>query len=378
MNIYCLYPQLKNVDIIKTVGDIPYYLHQDYNYDSAIVAFNNESYPYIDRLDGVELDIIEKKYSINILNVIRYLKKNAKNIDVLRCLHYSIPTFTYFFFYKLFNRKGIVYFTIDTDYPTSLRLNGQKPGLRYKIETAFSVFLFKYLIDFATLETKRATNVFYDSNDIYKEKLEYVPPFINPDDSIVKEKKNQIISVGRIGSHQKASEIILEAYKKAMSECEDKWTLKMVGPISDEFNEYIDRFYDENHDLKENIIFTGNISNREKLYETYAESKIFLLPSRYGSFEIVFCEALFYDNYLLVSDIGVGDYIVGISEFGENVEIDNIEDISKKLSYAIKNYEELKTNCKIDHRQQIKDEFSPPKYIEMINRRLSEIKEEKR
>lgn len=370
MNLYILFPYTTNNDLLK-LGVIPYYLARDFDYNSTFVNFNNDDYSYIDHdLSELNMDFIERKYPFDFLNIMRYLRKNAKNIDILQCVHYSIPTFTYFLIYKLFNKKGKTYFKIDTDYNTALRLNGFKKGLRYKFETKMSIFLFKHLIDFASIETKQAQNVFLESHNIYKEKMYYLPFTVNLNSEIRKEKKNQIISVGRIGSHQKASEIVLEAFKKVKTQTDNDWILKMVGPISKEFYGYIEQFFNDNPQLKESIIFTGNIVNRDELYEIFAEAKIFCLPSRYGSFEIVFTEALFYEDYLLVSDVGIGKYLVDNTNFGQIVEIDDAEDISKKMIDAIENYDANVHNTNLDLKEYINEEFSPEKYAKLIDKEL--------
>ena len=373
MNIYCLYPYLTNNDLLK-LGVIPYYLTKYYGYNSTFINFNFDDYSYLEEdLSILNMDFIEKKYSFDILNVMRYLRKNAKNIDIFECVHYSIPTFTYFLTYKIFNRKGKTYFTIDTDYNTALRLNGFKKGLRYLFESKMSIFIFKHLIDFATIETKKAQNVFLESHPIYKKKLHYLPATLSLNSEIKKEKKNQIISVGRIGSHQKASEIVLESFKKVKEQTNNDWILKMVGPISEEFKDYIEDFFKENPSLKNSIIFTGNIVNRKELYEIFAEAKIFCLPSRYGSFEIVFTEALFYEDYLLITDIGIGEYLVENTNFGQIVEIDDVEDITSKMIYAIENYDDIVHNNNINLKKFIDDEFAPLKYAKMVAEELIKL-----
>ena len=145
----------------------------------------------------------------------------------------------------------------------------------------------------------------------------------------------------------------------------------MVGPISDDFKLYIDEFFEKNPELKDYITFTGNVEDRDELYRIYAESKIFCLPSRYGSFEIVFPEALYYGNYLLITDIGVGSYLNEISDFVSLVEIDDVDDISNKLIQVIENYDELYEKSNTDFKKLVRDEFSYKSYIKLLNDRLT-------
>ena len=263
------------------------------------------------------------------------------------------------------------------DYENSISNTG-KESIKYLFKSKFLIFLYKYIIDFATIETKKVYNVFINSHPIFKEKLMYMPIYVCPNPLIESNKKNQIISVGRIGAHQKASEIVLESYKRAMMKLNtENWVLKMVGPVSEDFKAYTDEFFVENPDLKDSIIFTGNIEEKDELYKIYSESKIFCLPSRSGSFEIVFVEALYYSNYLIITDVGTGKYLVDISDFGKTVEIDNIEEISNELVDTIKNYETYYINNNIDFKKLITEEFGFETHTHNLNKMLQKIKSEK-
>lgn len=381
MNFYCIFPNLKNVDLIKHVGLTPYYLSKECNYNSTIVSFNNDNYSNLDKVTGLNLEFFKKKYKLSFLNhllIISYIIKNANNIDVLNCYHYGMHNMLYFLVYKLFNRRGIAYFTFDTKYENVVLLTCTKKNIKCLFRRYKLIFLFKYIITFANIEHIKSYELFYKNHEIYRKKLMYMPIFIDLNQDINEKKKNQIISVARIGSNEKASDIILESFKQAMLKEKNKnWTLKMVGPISKGFEEHINKFFNENPKLKDSIIFTGNIEDKNKLYKMYSESKIFLLPSRYESWGIVFAEALFYSNYLITTNVGIAEYLIEISNFGELVEIDNIEDISNKLVNAMNNYDDNFKNNNIDFKKLIQDEFSYKNYIYNLDSKLNEIKHEK-
>ena len=377
MKFCCIFPRLKNFELNKEVGQIPYYLAKNHEYDSTIVTFDNDTFHNFHDLKEINLKIIPKRFKHDILNnllIVSYLIKNAKNIDVLNCYHFKRQTILFFIVYKLFNRRGITYFTLDMEYEGSLKITGNY-SKKYFYGTLKFLYLFKFLVDFATIESKKAYEVIINSHQVFREKLMYMPIFVEPNPYIDFPKKNQIISVGRIGAHQKASELVLEAFKIAIRKTnEKKWILKMVGPISDDFKKDVDKFLSENPKLKENIIFTGNIEDKNELYKIYSESKIFLLPSRHGSFEIVFVEALYYSNYLLITDVGTGKYLVDISNFGNIVEIDNIEDISNKLIDAIENYDNYVANNTIDFKKLVSKEFGSKEHIKNLDENFQKIK----
>lgn len=377
MNFCCLFPAFYNIHLTKDVASIPYYLSKDCDYNSTIITFDNEEYIDSYVLKEVKLKIIPKKFKINILNyflIIFFLIKNANEIDVLNCYHTTIPTLVFFFIYKIFNKNGITFLKFDIRYEHAFLITGHGNNLKYSVISQCYIILFKFLIDLATVETKMTFELFFESNEIYKEKIMYMPIFINPNHSIGRKKKNQIISVSRIGTYPKASEIVLETFKNAIKQTKNNWTLKMVGEITEEFKGVIQKFLIDNPTLANSIIFTGYIGDRNELYEMYSESKIFLLPSRYESFGIVFPEALFYSNYLIITDVGIGKYLIQISDFGQIVEKDNVKDISEKLIDAMENYDEYLKNNPINHKQLISDEFGPKNFTKLLNLRFNELK----
>ena len=83
------------------------------------------------------------------------------------------------------------------------------------------------------------------------------------------------------GAEQKRK--AFEAFKKSYPKLSN-WKLKLIGPIEEEFKEYINNFYNENPNLKNIVEFTGPIYDRKQLADEYNKAKIFCLTSRYESF----------------------------------------------------------------------------------------------
>ena len=130
--------------------------------------------------------------------------------------------------------------------------------------------------------------------------------------------------------------------------------------------------------MKDRIITTGNIEDRDELYKIYSESKILFLPSRHGSFEIVFCEALFYDDYLIITDVGTGSYLVDISDFGQIVEIDDVDSASEALIDAIENFDEWYENKDKDLKELVTEEFGYKNHTKNLSLNLNRIKQAKK
>ena len=118
-------------------------------------------------------------------------------------------------------------------------------------------------------------------------------------------KKNIFLSVGRLGTIQKNTEGLLEAF--AQSSKFHNWELHLVGTVKEDnsncrkYQSIIDEFFCRYPDLKERVIFLGPIYDREKLKKEYDVAKVFLLPSRWEGSPIVIPEALSSGLHILAS-----------------------------------------------------------------------------
>src|SRR5438552_6640055 len=80
-----IFPICENVHLTKDLGQIPYFMHKVYGYDSKIVCYkNSESYDNLEgEAKGLKIDFIKNTGRISFLEkeVLKYIYKNAKKID---------------------------------------------------------------------------------------------------------------------------------------------------------------------------------------------------------------------------------------------------------------------------------------------------------
>ena len=130
----------------------------------------------------------------------------------------------------------------------------------------------------------------------------------------VSEKEKILLTVGRIGTHQKNTELLLDVL--AVLSLGD-WKMYIVGPIEDDFQPKIDAFYQAHPEKRESVVFTGMISQREK-FLLYDRARVFVLTSRHEGFAFALVEAAYMKNYIVSTDVGgaedvldyTGGYIV--------------------------------------------------------------------
>ncbi|QJR21539.1 glycosyltransferase family 4 protein [Brevinematales bacterium NS] len=364
-----------NADLIKMTGQIPYNMHKKYGYNSILVTYKNEKEedlspeertfnlplePYTYHLNvvkGLKLEFIEREGKFVGLDkaILKYILKNAKKIDVLNLYHYSLQTLIYTLVYKFLNKKGIVYITLDNDlggldiYPHSLLGKHPKNFIRNIIAYTIIEPLFLRKVDFLSNETKKGTQRLKTLYHKYEQKFFYQPYGIDERfivESGIKmksfeEKENIILTVGRIGHPQKNNELLLKAV--ANIDLKD-WKVILAGKVDKNFSLFLDEYFRRNPHLKEKIIFTGHISDRNQLYDLYNRAKIFCMTSNFESFGIVMVEAGYFGDYIVTSNVVSADDITNNRTCGDVFPVGDQEELQKKLQYLIDNPEVIKDN----------------------------------
>lgn len=349
----------------KDNGMIPIYMNEELSYESKILTVNlKKDLP--DEVRGIKIIKVKRIFSflsnfaywtklVKRINIFKYLIKNAKNIDVLMLFHVSRCSYWYAYFYKKYNPNGKIYIKADFNLgvykkewsivnskPKSLReffkkrRESQEYSKRKKLIPMVDLIsyesfeAFNYMKDsYAGVDTKNKTMYFpngYDNKVIDKIKIKSF-----------KEKENIILTVGRLGTKEKNTELLLETLKEV--DLKD-WKVYLVGSIDKNFIEYKEKFFEDNPNLKEKIIFTGEIKAKEKLYEYYNKAKVFVLPSKWESFGIVMVEAMAFGNYIITSNTCAANDITNNNSIGKIIEIDSKSQLKKEIEKAIgKNFE---------------------------------------
>lgn len=118
---------------------------------------------------------------------------------------------------------------------------------------------------------------------------------------VIKDKKNILLTVGRIGSFPKNSELLFEII--ANLKLKD-WIIELIGPVEDSFSGFIKSFLNEHSEYKNNLIICGNISDSSILRSKYEKAKIFIFTSRFESFGLAPLEAAAEGDYIVSTDVG--------------------------------------------------------------------------
>ncbi|MDN5338777.1 MAG: hypothetical protein PWQ20_1847 [Thermotogaceae bacterium] len=326
MTFVTLFPGATNIHLTKDVGMIPFIMHKYYGYDSTLVCYKNDEYDYLEtEVKGLKIDFLEKKTGNSTVDGLLYLIKNSRKIDVLHLFHISKRSFIWILVYKTLNPKGKVYLKLDVDHRIKEKDRQKSP---------FKVFLIKKILSMCKLVSVETKQLYSWIKENWNMDIEYIPNgFYDKGmrhNVAYDNKENIILTVGRIGTRQKATEILLKAFEIAHEKIPN-WKLMLVGPIEEEFKNYVQAFFKNNPHLEERVVFTGPIYDRNLLDEIYRKSKIFCLPSRWESFGIVLVEALKNGCYIITSDIPLADDVTDNGKYGKKFAVDDFHELASLL-----------------------------------------------
>ena len=369
-----VFTETENFHLVKDVGQLPYFMYKTEGYDATLISYqNNVEYPFIDQeVNGLKLNFIPNKgrFLYFELGVLYYLFNHSKSIAILNLFHFKKDHILYLLIYKLVNPKGKAYIKLDMDilffknYNAFLFSNYRIKNLILK---ALTSWIFK-LTDLFSVETDQAKDYLLNVYPELHNKLICIPNGVDNlylDKEIpikaFQEKENIILTVGRIGTEQKNTELLLDALK--ITDLKD-WKVYILGPIEESFKKYIADFYKEYPQLENKVIFTGNITDRKELFDWYNRSKIFCLSSLYEGFPIAFPEALYFGNYLISSPVSSAEHITSKGKYGTVAKADAHE-FSKAIQNSIEpgflssqRYEEI--------RRFSKDNFTWPGIVKKL------------
>ena len=154
------------------------------------------------------------------------------------------------------------------------------------------------------------------------------------------EKDNIMVCVGRIGNHQKNTEMLLSALEEV--DLKD-WKICMLGPVTSSFDlnsegnfqEMIDDFFQRNPQHKDKLIFTGIIYDQREVFDYYNRAKILLMTSRHESWGNVYSEAAALGCYIISTDVGGATLCSNNWQFGTMIEQEDVAGLAKVLQAMV-------------------------------------------
>ena len=354
---YSYSSHVDQVFLYKEHGEIPYYFSKLYGYRAIVDDYYDVNLPDATMFRTVELQSYKHHNCFTNIRKIWKIFRMARKIDVLYLLSITPDSMYKMLAYRLGGGKGKIYLKLDL----GIYAKDGKDLLKWENMSLFLKtvhFLFKPLPDVYTVETKRSyerlRNSYY-GDLIEKGKLFRLPNGFDPEilEEIgvtrrnVSEKEKVMITVGRLGTHQKNTELLLDVLAKV--DLHD-WKFYCIGPIEESFYENIEQFYAEHPDKRDSVIFPGMISQKEK-FEYYDKARVFVLTSRHEGFAFALVEAAYMKNYIVSTDVGgaedVLDYTKGVL-FEQEVFLSVSESFISEIQRVVRMSDDELTSLVVD------------------------------
>lgn len=295
----------KETNLWKDNGGIPYALAKYYRYKSRYVYLNKYGITKNAEYEKyVELDAIDSGNNtfINYFNILKYICKNIKEFDVLNFYALGIIGILASKLAKVINPNIIVYNKLDMGRYIFIELT-KNNNIKRKIKN-FLLGELTNCIDIYTVETQKYIEPL-NKLKRFKNKIKYLPngyfdDLVEINENIKKEKI--ILTVGRLGTVEKNTEMLVETIENIEPEKLKGWKIYLVGSMTEKFKEWFNDRLNAKPYLQNHFVVTGNITDKKELYTLYAKSCVFVLPSRWESWGLVLTEAAAFACYPIVTD----------------------------------------------------------------------------
>lgn len=345
-NLTLLWRRLQPMEAGKDVILVPKYLGKELDYNVEVVCgYDEETFEKMpadckERISFVKcpLSFIPRQ---RIPVYIRYLLGHARKIDLLMCFHRKPETFINLIVYRCLNWHGKAYVKLDTECGKEWDISSKHGVKRVLHHLMNRLFLscchtlscetqqgYLYLTQQSPYRKQFAKKLVLLPNAFDEETLES----LHIKERCFEEKENLMITVGRIGTAQKNTEMLLQAIQQIDLK---GWSICLIGSIEADFQPAIERLFTEYPHLKGRVIFTGPVYDREELWNWYNRAKVFILTSTWESFGIVLTEAQRFRNYLISTDVGGASSLIQQGKYGTIIPQNDHVALANKLQDII-------------------------------------------
>lgn len=333
-----------NAQILKDCGVIPYLLHKNHGCDTCMAGGRRGEYPNLRYVPGLKMEFLPDG---SLETMADYIEKEAADTDCLLlygCYPFYEPLAD---IYKRINPEGKIALALDANSHWMDRILWDTGNFRRfmgqcDVISAAGHTMQRHLNEKWPWAVEYIPNGFYNFSNIPME-FDY------------SKKENIILTAGRLGTMQKATHVLLEAFALAAKDLPG-WELHLAGGVEKAFEGVLESFWKRFPELKERIRLLGHISDRDTLYKEYQKAKVFALPSTFEGGANVIAEALYAGNAIAITKIdeyedatdqgrcGMASDIGDISGFAEILRelcrSEHLEDMCRHAhGYARSNYD---------------------------------------
>ena len=332
--IYCFAPPhlgWLNAQLTKNCGLLPWLFHKNYGFDAVMVTDKGGDFPALNNyVKGLKVHVLKNAEFDTYFD---YLDATADKIDVFVLHSPHVIYMPLVERYKELNPAGKVYLELDMNGTWLDGLPLDMPHLKHLLDMCDVIGASCRPIQKAVAE-KWHVNVEFLPNGFYN--------FGNvPMATDFSQKENIILTVGRLGTAQKATEVLVAAFSEITDLLPD-WRLELIGSVEPRFAAEYEEVMAEHPDIKSRIIFTGAINDKSELMRHYKRAKIFALTSTFEGAPNVLSEALIAGCYTITSAIDAAEDITANGNCGATFPVNDVDALAQVLYDVCRDEERLK------------------------------------
>lgn len=326
----------------KDVGMFLYKLATNYNWKSTYVYYQSiysEDMWNDNFKSHVEMHCLGKEadYKKQIALAKNFIKEHIKDYDVIMFFNYGSTIWRLARLCKQVNPNIVVYSKLDMSNGGFSHFCSDKSfmGIRNYAEKIKSRY-----VDVFSVETKSYFEALSNTS-VFKNRLGHIPNGVSMLDVDIEKidaipKENMVITIGRLGDYQKNNELLLEALELLPEELVKLWKFVFIGPATDEFIKKIEAFKLNYPNKADSIIMTGNIMDRQTVYEYCKKARIICMTSRYESTCLATLEGMFFGAYPVITNYS--EFTRDTTDdglYGSVVDLGNVEALVNTLKLVI-------------------------------------------
>lgn len=339
--------------VFQDSGMFLYTLAKDFNWESTYVFYktrlddtvwNDTFLRYVKPICLGKTSGSDYKKQVSLAK--QFIREHIQEYDAIMLFHYGSTAWKLAKLCKKYNPNVVVYIKLDMGIGGFNHFCNNSPFQNLK--NWFEKIKSSY-VDVFTVETKS----YYEKlkkTSVFNNRIEYLPNGVSLIDIDVDSidalpKENSIVTIGRLGTPEKNSSLLLKAIEKLPESIVKQWKFLLVGPSTQEFIDKVHQFKVSHPNIADSIIMVGPVTDRNELYSYGRKAKIICMTSRSESTCISTLEAMYFGAYPIItnySDFTLDTTNMGL--YGSIVENGNADELAQQLSKSMKN-DNLLINC---------------------------------
>lgn len=322
--------KLSEAHFFKDLCLVPILLGKYLNYDVSILTTElNESVLH-QTFPSVKFEHIPFEGNFE-ANMNAYLMEHAQEIDIAFAIGPYPSYLSMLKTYKHYNQNGKIYMKLDVN--------------RYWLSRLMTYSYFEELLQVCDLVTSECESIQTEINSVLNVDVKLIPngyyEYFPTEPVAFDQKKNRILTVGRLDAPEKQIKFAVNAFLAA--ELED-WEFRLVGSMSDQFKQELNAMLEGSPHAKQ-VVIVGPIYDKYLLEQEYRQAKIFCLTSTVECYAHVFAEAAKNGCYIISTNVDGAYDITKNQRFGKIHPIYDWENIGREMKRAAAQEVVLANTC---------------------------------